>query len=103
MCFFSNFSNLKETKLDFGSNIALNSSPKLYLHISNNTAITAPYAVCLENYFAKPPTPPEKKKADQDRNLRWDIFFNVNLFVPLSKEMLKKYLCSPIFCHSATS
>ncbi|WAQ94358.1 DLEC1-like protein, partial [Mya arenaria] len=51
-----------ELKLDFGKEVALNSSPKLYLHLTNNTAITAPYSISLENFFSKPPTPPEERK-----------------------------------------
>ncbi|XP_052802383.1 deleted in lung and esophageal cancer protein 1-like isoform X2 [Mya arenaria] len=81
-----------ELKLDFGKEVALNSSPKLYLHLTNNTAITAPYSISLENFFSKPPTPPEERKGELGRNLstrRVMLGKTPNLADPLSKTATK--------------
>ena len=43
--------------LDFGS-VELGSTGKLYLHVRNESAITAPYTVSVDYFMAKPPTPP---------------------------------------------
>ena len=68
--FFYDFRKLDELKLDFGDQVALNSTPKLYVHITNNTAISACYSVAMETFFSKPPTPPEEKKEGQSRAIR---------------------------------
>ncbi|WAQ94651.1 DLEC1-like protein [Mya arenaria] len=73
-----------ELKLDFGKEVALNSSPKLYLHLTNNTAITAPYSISLENFFSKPPTPPEERKGELGRNLSPPLYLREEVKIPVS-------------------
>ena len=36
----------------------LGSTGRLYLHVRNESAITAPYTVSVDYFMAKPPTPP---------------------------------------------
>ncbi|XP_056008414.1 deleted in lung and esophageal cancer protein 1-like isoform X2 [Ostrea edulis] len=53
----SNFSD--DLHLDFGE-VKIGSVSKLYLHIRNESAITAPYSISVEYFSAKPPTPPQE-------------------------------------------
>ncbi|XP_077978029.1 deleted in lung and esophageal cancer protein 1-like [Glandiceps talaboti] len=49
--------------LDYGQNVELGTTPKRYVHITNNTAIAAPFNMSVDYFIAgKPPTPPELKK-----------------------------------------
>lgn len=57
MEFCSNFSD--DLHLDFGE-VKIGSVSKLYLHIRNESAITAPYSISVEYFSAKPPTPPQE-------------------------------------------
>ena len=80
-------------ELNFGDAVKLGSSPKLYLHLKNNTAITTQYHLSLENFFSKPPTPPSQKK-DEDMGRpgtarRMLLGRTPNLADPLSKTMSK--------------
>lgn len=61
---------MEDIKLDYGDQVAMNTTPKLYIHVTNKTAITAAYSFCMENFYSKPPTPPDQKKSDMSRNLR---------------------------------
>ena len=51
----------EELRIDFGSDVKLGSSPMRRLYIRNNTAIMAPFNICVEKFSVRPPTPPEKK------------------------------------------
>ncbi|KAL4222937.1 Deleted in lung and esophageal cancer protein 1 [Mactra antiquata] len=89
--------DLEDIKLDFGDEVVLNSTPKLYLHITNNTAITASYTCNLENFYSKPPTPPEQKKSELTKSTRRLMLGKTpNLADPLSKTESKAQadLCS---------
>ena len=57
-------------KLNFGDKVELGSVPKLYLHVQNRTAITARYPMGMENFFSKPPTPPDVSRDDVGRPSR---------------------------------
>lgn len=48
--------------LDFGDDNVIGSQPKCELYIKNRTAICAPFSVCVEHFYVKPPTPPEGSK-----------------------------------------
>ena len=50
-----------ELLVDFGPDIKMGEIVKQYLYIKNNSAITAPFSIHVEHFFAKPPTPPEKR------------------------------------------
>lgn len=83
---------LDKLQLDYGI-VSLKSIPKLYLHVKNNTSITALYSFVMENFFSKPPTPPlEDKRDDQQRAIstrRMMLGKTPNLADPLSKTMTK--------------
>jgi hypothetical protein len=44
-------------KLDFGESL-IGSTPKLFLHVRNESAISAHYSISADYFIAKPPTPP---------------------------------------------
>ncbi|XP_053374594.1 deleted in lung and esophageal cancer protein 1-like isoform X2 [Mercenaria mercenaria] len=84
--------NQDEVKLDFGKEVSLNSTPKLYLHLTNNTAITTPYTFTMESFFSKPPTPPEQKRTEMTRTVstrRLMLGKTPNLADPFSKTETK--------------
>jgi len=47
-------------KLDFGEAL-IGSTPKLFLHVRNESAISAHYSISADYFIAKPPTPPTDK------------------------------------------
>lgn len=65
-------SEAKGLLLDFGSDVALSETPMRRLHIKNNTAISAPFSINMEYFYAKPPTPPDRKPDGFMPNKRWD-------------------------------
>ncbi|XP_060555800.1 deleted in lung and esophageal cancer protein 1-like isoform X2 [Ruditapes philippinarum] len=84
--------NLDELRLDFGKEVALGTTPKMYLHLSNNTAITTPYTFTIESFFSKPPTPPEQKRGELTRTVstrRLMLGKTPNLADPFSKTETK--------------
>ena len=89
--FFSRMGGSPE--LHFGDDVKLSSSPKLYLHLKNNTGITAQYHLSLENFFSKPPTPPSQKRDEEGARpgsaRRMLLGRTPNLADPLSKTMSK--------------
>ena len=56
LCLFSFSENLL---LDFGSDVPIGENRKCYVYIKNNSAITAPFSIHIEHFYAKPPTPPD--------------------------------------------
>ncbi|XP_022081791.1 deleted in lung and esophageal cancer protein 1-like [Acanthaster planci] len=57
--------------LDFGKKVELGSTPSRVVHVTNHTAITAPFHIILEHFgSAKPPTPPDKDKEAKDSSKR---------------------------------
>ncbi|XP_070564757.1 deleted in lung and esophageal cancer protein 1-like [Ptychodera flava] len=74
--------------LDFGKNIQLGSNPKKYVHLTNNSAIAAPFNIAVDYFIAgKPPTPPEMQKGSAKSNgqRRSLLGRTPNLSDPLSK------------------
>ena len=57
-------------ELNFGDKVELGSVPKLYLHVQNKTAIKARYHMGMENFFSKPPTPPDVSRDEVGRPSR---------------------------------
>ena len=54
--------------LDFGKDVELGSTPSRLVHITNHTAIAAPFHIAVEHFeSAKPPSPPEKETKDQSK------------------------------------
>ena len=61
------FRKNENIELNFGE---LGSVPKLYLHVQNKTAITARYRMGMENFFSKPPIPPDASRDEVGRPSR---------------------------------
>ncbi|CAC5401955.1 unnamed protein product [Mytilus coruscus] len=73
-------------KLDFGE-VLIGTTPKLYLHISNESAISAHYSISADYFIAKPPTPPQDKA---NRSTRKSLLNKTpNLADPLAKTSAK--------------
>ena len=64
------FRKIENIELNFGDKVELGSVPKLYLHVQNKTAITARYHMGMENFFSKPPTPPDASRDEVGRPSR---------------------------------
>ena len=64
------FRKNENIELNFGDKVELGSVPKLYLHVQNKTAITARYCMGMENFFSKPPTPPDASRDEVGRPSR---------------------------------
>ena len=47
--------------VDFGDDTTLGEINKQYMYIKNNSAIMAPFSIHVENFVAKPPTPPDRR------------------------------------------
>ncbi|XP_033743778.1 deleted in lung and esophageal cancer protein 1-like isoform X2 [Pecten maximus] len=77
--------------LDFGEKTDLGATPKVFLHIQNESGITAPYSLQLEHFMAKPPTPPGNKdpNASKSQQRRLMLSRTPNLADPLSKTQIK--------------
>ena len=64
------FRESENIELKFGDKVELGSTPKLYLHVKNKTAVTAHYHLGLENFYSKPPTPPDARREEGVRPCR---------------------------------
>ncbi|KAL5006767.1 hypothetical protein ScPMuIL_015573 [Solemya velum] len=79
-----------DARLDFGNDVALGSNPKLFLHITNKSAIATVFSVSAEHFFSKPPTPPEAKNRPQLISQRRSILSRTpNIADPLSRSPKK--------------
>ncbi|XP_064614552.1 LOW QUALITY PROTEIN: deleted in lung and esophageal cancer protein 1-like [Liolophura sinensis] len=56
---------MEKLKLNFGEETYLGDTPKQYLHIMNESGVTAPFSINMEYFCAKPPTPPNATPACQ--------------------------------------
>lgn len=74
-------------KLDFGEAL-IGSTPKLFLHVRNESAISAHYSISADYFVAKPPTPPTDKASH--RSTRKSLLNKTpNLADPMSKTSSK--------------
>ena len=64
------FRKKENIELNFGDKVELGSVPKLYLHVQNKTAVAAKYRMGMENFFSKPPTPPDAIRDEVGRPSR---------------------------------
>ncbi|ESO99858.1 hypothetical protein LOTGIDRAFT_238688 [Lottia gigantea] len=60
----------EELKVDFGNEVQLGSTPRMYLYICNQTAIPASYSITVENFPVRPPSPPQQKLDSTGTSLR---------------------------------
>ena len=58
-CIVGHFFSSEDLLLDFGSDVPLGANKKCYVYVKNNSAITAPFRLNVEHFYAKPPTPPD--------------------------------------------
>ncbi|KAK3588190.1 hypothetical protein CHS0354_012251 [Potamilus streckersoni] len=81
-----------QAKLYYGD-VDIGVISRLYLHISNESAISAPFSVTLKNFFTKPPTPPSKDANQRDiTSIRRTILGKTpNLADPLAKTASKAH------------
>jgi hypothetical protein len=61
-------------KLDFGESL-IGSTPKLFLHVRNESAISAHYSISADYFIAKPPTPPTDKASRRLDNSRFGLYY----------------------------
>ncbi|XP_078681945.1 deleted in lung and esophageal cancer protein 1-like isoform X2 [Branchiostoma floridae x Branchiostoma belcheri] len=47
--------------LDFGTAVEIHGNPRRFLHITNHTAIVAPFSIHVDYFHARPPSPPGQK------------------------------------------
>ncbi|XP_019622348.1 PREDICTED: deleted in lung and esophageal cancer protein 1-like [Branchiostoma belcheri] len=47
--------------LDFGTDVEIHGNPRRFLHITNHTAIVAPFSIHVDYFHARPPSPPGQK------------------------------------------
>ncbi|XP_052246606.1 deleted in lung and esophageal cancer protein 1-like isoform X3 [Dreissena polymorpha] len=97
------FDNEIVARVDFGSDVQLNSSPTTYLYVQNLSEISTHYTISFESFFSKPPTPPEQRQDDQSRAIstrRMMLGRTPNLADPLSKTVTKAQadLSSAMLC-----
>ncbi|XP_060064823.1 deleted in lung and esophageal cancer protein 1-like [Ylistrum balloti] len=77
--------------LDYGEMVDLGSTPKVFLHIRNESGITAPFNLNMEHFMAKPPTPPGNKDPNISKSQQRRLMLSrtPNLADPLSKTQTK--------------
>ncbi|CAH1233881.1 DLEC1 [Branchiostoma lanceolatum] len=51
----------RDLVLDFGQDVQIHSNPRRFLHITNHTAIMAPFSIQVDYFHARPPSPPSQK------------------------------------------
>ncbi|XP_069130810.1 deleted in lung and esophageal cancer protein 1-like isoform X4 [Argopecten irradians] len=77
--------------LDYGEKTDLGDTPKVFLHIQNESGITAQYNLQMEHFMAKPPTPPGNKDPNVSKSQQRRLMLGrtPNLADPLSKTQVK--------------
>ncbi|KAI8513172.1 Deleted in lung and esophageal cancer protein 1, partial [Branchiostoma belcheri] len=56
--------------LDFGTDVEIHGNPRRFLHITNHTAIVAPFSIHVDYFHARPPSPPGRRRAYSIPSLR---------------------------------